>query len=203
MTPEGLHLLQKLAAASTANRAGEAAFRAQARIQPLADKLHAPFVGLASLPFKAVGSVVGGALFGGKALAGPMKGQRLEAVPGGPGVGMSQIERAEYDAIKGGRVRGRAYAGTIEGNPTYYKRNFRPGGLVGMVQKHPGKAAIAAGGLYYLLNHRDKAAPAYQLARGFVPVGEAPTSNISQQTIDSFSQQSSANNPLMSGSWGK
>lgn len=205
MTPDGLSKLEKLAAAkpSAAERLGNLAYSAQGRVQPLADRLHAPFVGLASMPFKAVGGLVSSALFGGKALAGPMKGRRLEPVPGGPGVGMSQIDRAEFEAIKAGKIKGRAFAGALEGNPIYYKRNYRPGGLVGLVQKHPGKAAIAAGGLYYLLNHREKAAPAYQLARGFLPVGEAPTSTISQQTVDSFSQQSSANNPLMSTSWGQ
>jgi len=164
--------------------------------------LETPLVSAAAFPFRVIGDLAGLALFGNKAVSGPMRGQRLKPVAGGPGVGMSQIDRARYEAIKAGKVPGKAFSGALEGHPMHFERKFAPGGLVGYAQRHPGKA-MAVGALgAYLLTHRDKAGPAYELARGFVPVAPAPDRGVSAQTVGMFSQQTNTNNPLTSNTWG-
>jgi len=114
--------------------------------------VYGPASWVAASPGRWASNSLGGALFGAKEQnpLSPMHGKRLKAVSGTKG--LEEISRAEYDEIKRGVQKGKAYKFKGEGHirPVYYKRQYRPGGLVGLAQKHPllmGGGALLA---YYL-----------------------------------------------------
>ena len=98
---------------------------------------------VASAPLKFVGDMVGSALLGAKAKAGPMAGKRLRHA------GIEQIEDSVAKKLikdkKGNIVRQLTDA---NGNKTWVKDKYRPGGLVGTAMKHPLGTALGSGGVY-------------------------------------------------------
>ena len=184
-------------------RVDDAVAGVQGRVQPYTDTaFHKLPAHLAGAPFRFVGDMASSFLFGPKAIGGPMRGKRLNAVRGGPGVGLDEISQEEYEAIRSGKKPGKAVPGTVDGKPTFYSRRYRPGGAVGWVRANPLKATAGALAAYYLAGHRDKIGPSYELGKAFVPLGAAPTRNISQATTDVFSQQSNTNSPFTTNTWG-
>jgi len=152
-------------------------------------------------PFKSGTERVKELLLGEKATSGPHKGKRLQPVPGGPSGyhgGLKVIEKAEYDAIKGGTKAGEVTASKIGGKTFYFKRKFRPGGLAGVVMRHPGKSALGALALYWL-SKKDNRQAAGQAAQGMLPkMPSGPTEDAQKE----WSQQLSYKNPLSAQAWG-
>jgi hypothetical protein len=140
-------------------------------------------------------------LLGEKATHGPHKGSRLHPVKGGPGGyhgGLKVIEKAEYDAIKAGSKKGQVSASKIGGKTFYFKRKFRPGGLAGVMMRHPGKSALGALALYWLAKKENRQA-AGQAVGGMLPgMPKGPTEDVQKE----WSQQLSYKNPLSEQAWG-
>ena len=89
---------------------------------------------------------------------------------------------------------------TINGKKTYFRRARTPGGLVGLVAKHPLKAALAGGLGYLALKSRpsaeQRAEAATQAAAG------TPFKNPTKEVSDMYNQQVSYENPLARKAWG-
>ena len=145
-------------------------------------------------PFQAGGAAVGKstggvgnalmtALLGKKQTSGVMEGKRLQAITGGPAQGgLIPIDKKEFQAIESGKKRGIASKGTVKGvGEVYYKRAFRPGGMVGWGMKNPGKAGLAALLAYALMNKgsRDTIVGA---AKAITPRGPTgPTEDVAKE----------------------
>tara|TARA_Y100000114_G_C11764016_1_gene332036 strand:- start:3670 stop:4251 length:582 start_codon:yes stop_codon:yes gene_type:complete len=157
-----------------------------------------PLVGAAKLPTEGARNILSGMLFGPKNTnpLSPAFGQRLHA----DGNKLKQISRAEYDEIMSGAKKGKAYK-TTTGPMTsaYHKKLYRPGGLVGLAQKHPLMAGGAGLLAYYLATN----AGARQAAGGMAS-GMSPTLNMAPtEAVQKTWAQPSYQNPLASDVWGK
>ena len=95
------------------------------------------FGAVAAAPVNLIGNMGKTLLFGRKGTLGKYRGTRLRPVSGGPGKGLEEISRAEYNAIKAGKMKGDVVEGKLGNKNVYYKRRMRPGGIVGFAAKHP------------------------------------------------------------------
>lgn len=167
------------------------------RLTRLGYRIAAP---ITALPAKGAKNALEGLLFGQKNLnpLSPAYGRRLNAVGGDKAY--KQISRAEFEAIRSGEKKGKAIAAkTGPGTSAYFKKQFRPGGLVGMAQKHPLLAGGAGLLAYYLATN-----PGARQATGAVASGMTPT--LAAQPTSAVQRQWSApsyENPLASEVWGK
>lgn len=125
---------------------------------------------IAALPARGARNVIEGALFGAKNQnpLSPAYGKRLSAVGGDNAY--KQISRAEYNQIMSGEKPGKAVsAKTGPVGTAYFKKRFRPGGLVGMAQKHPLLAGGAGLLAYYLATNKGARETAGGIASGMKP----------------------------------
>ena len=154
---------------------------------------------VAAKPFESMSEKAKRLLLGEKALVGPHKGKRLHAVPGGLGEGIKQISRAEYEAIKAGKKAGEAMTGTVGKDTAYFARKFRPKGAVGTIMKHPGKSALGALALYWLMKDKGSRQAAGEVARGMSPkFVKGPTEDVKKE----WSKDLNYKNPLAEEAWG-
>ena len=130
-----------------------------------------------------VGNAFMNVLLGKRQETGPMQGRRLQAIPGGPkDGGLIPISKKEYKSIQSGKKAGDVVKGSVKGvGEVYYKRGFRPGGLVGWGMKNPGKAGLAALLTYALMNKgsRDTIVSAAQAITPRGPTG--PTKDVAEE----------------------
>ena len=152
-------------------------------------------------PLSAFGDTVKNILFGHKQQLGPLRGQRLQYAGGGLGKGIQHIGHDEYSKILSGELTGHAVEGRIGGIPAYFKHKVTSGGLVGMVQRNPGKSLLGAGLLYYLANHAGARQTAGSLASGML-VPEVQENTVHPEVSAQFSQQPSGQSALNKPAWG-
>lgn len=158
--------------------------------------VYGPASWAAAAPGRWAKDVGGSILFGakeGNPMA-TMAGKRLKEVKGTKG--LEEISRAEYNEIKQGIQKGKAYKFRGEGHlsPVYYKRKFRPGGLVGFAQKHP---LLAGGGAllaYYLAKNPQNMAA----AREMLPKART---DVSPEVIKQW-KEPNVENPFQRRAWG-
>jgi len=158
--------------------------------------LYGPASFLAASPGRMAHNTLGGLLFGAKEgnPLSPMYGKRLKAVGGLDG--LQNISKAEYDEIKQGLQKGKAYKGRISGHalPQFYKRKYTPGGLVGFAQKHP----LLAGGGALLAYYLAKSPENRQMASAMMP---KMNSDISPETIRQWKEPDVVS-PFQRRAWG-
>lgn len=156
---------------------------------------------IAALPARGARNVIGSTLFGPKNMnpLSPAFGKRLNAVGGDSAY--KQISKAEFDAIRAGEKPGKAImAKTGPVGNAYFKQRFRPGGLVGMAQKHPLLAGGAGLLAYYLATNRGARQAAGGMASGMAPtMTTQPTAAVQKE----WGSNPSFENPLASQVWGK
>ena len=157
-----------------------------------------PFVGAAKLPTEGARNILSGMLFGPKNTnpMSPAFGKRLHS----DGDKLKQITRGEYDEIVSGAKKGKAYkTSTGPVSSAYHNKLYRPGGLVGLAQKHPLLAGGAGLLAYYLATNSGARQAAGGMASGMAPnLNAAPTSDVQKTWA-----QPSYQNPLASDVWGK
>lgn len=134
---------------------------------------------------------------GGKVTSGVMKGTRWHARPGGfAGGGWSPISASQFKQFKSGKLKGEVTSGKVGGKKVYFKRNYTPGGVAGVVARNPGKSAVGAG-LLYMLGASPKARA---VGGAFLP--DAPKSAMTEDTMRNFGGGVSGKNPLNQAAWG-
>ena len=155
---------------------------------------------IAAIPARGAKNALEGLLFGPKNMnpISPAFGKRMSAVGGDNAY--KQISKQEFDEIKSGKKPGKAVAAkTGPVGTAYFKQRFRPGGLVGLAQKHPlltGGAGLLA---YYLATNPGARQAAGAAASGMSPsLATAPTAAVQRDWASP-----SVENPLASQVWGK
>ena len=126
---------------------------------------YGPASAIAAAPGRLAANSLGGLLFGAKEMnpLSPMYGKRLKSVGGTKG--LEEVSKAEFERIKQGLQKGKAYKGKISGHalPQFYKRKYVPGGITGFAKKHPlltGGGALLA---YYLAKNPQSRAMASEM----------------------------------------
>ena len=150
----------------------------------------------AGAPVRAAHRSLASLALGKKAKRGPFRGKRMHAVEGGPGRGMREISMADYDDIKEGRTKGKAYKGRIGGKTYRYARKFRPGGAVGMAMKHPLLAGGGALAAYWLAKKPENRQAASAMGGAMMP-----RQQINASLAARLRQQHSVENPLAREVW--
>tara|TARA_B100000886_G_scaffold287964_1_gene212757 strand:- start:370 stop:960 length:591 start_codon:yes stop_codon:yes gene_type:complete len=167
------------------------------------DKLYKVPAVIAGAPVRGAKELLAGTLFGPKSTFGSkgdaaIDGRRLKPVTGKGR--FSEISKEEYNAIKKGLQKGKAFE--MKTGPlgkTYMKQNYRPGGLVGLAMKHPILASGAGLLAYYLATNPGARQAAGSIASGMSPTLVAdPTASVQKNWA-----QPSFENPLASDVWGK
>ena len=149
-------------------------------------------------PFRGVGDAIASTLLGRKATSGPFKGKRVVPVRGGPGVGLDEITPSKYTEYRTGARKGKGYAGVIGDKAVFYRRRYSRGGLVGLAQRNPGKAAALAG-LAYLMGTNSTAR---SVGSAMVPLPEGEMNPASKRALEYAQYQPSGVNPLTKETWG-
>jgi hypothetical protein len=156
-----------------------------------------PAVWASKAPVDWAGNIGKNVMFGRPGTLGKYRGTRLRPIAGGPGKGLEEISKAEFNAIKAGKLKGEAVKGAIGGKQLFYKRKFRPGGLTGFAMKHP---LISAGGLLAAIALM-RSPKAREFASGINPV-KAPENTVSPITAKQWQGYGPSGNTLKSNVWG-
>ena len=99
-------------------------------------------------PIRAIGGKIKNLLLGPVAKSGPFKGKRMSRLPGKSG--WRSISKREFLGIQAGRTPGRAVRIRTKDGSGYFAEVYGRGGVVGAVQRNPGKAALGVAGTYLL-----------------------------------------------------
>ena len=129
--------------------------------------MYGPVANILGAPIKGVGGMAGDMLFGrrNRNPLSPVYGKRLAKVPGGrPGKALSEISKAEYEALRKAKGAPAVHKARIAGKKLFYQQRYVPGGLVGFAQKHP----LMAGGGALLAYYLSKNPQARQMAQSQV-----------------------------------
>ena len=135
-------------------------------------------------------------LVGRKARMGSQRGSRMRKVPGGPGRGMKRISSEEASKMRSGKLPGKVIEGKIGGRTYYFRRKLRPGGLLGVAARNPGKTSLAALAAYYLAKNPE----ARGVGRSAV-INMRPTGQFSPEMMERFKSKPSQENPFAREAW--